>query len=533
MNRLLSLIAAALLLAALPTAASASRTQESMFQDDIQLVYGQPAVVEKTLDQLKAFGVDRIRVSVFWKIVAPANDSVTKPNFDPTDPAAYPAAHWERYDRLIRSARDKGILVNLNITSPVPRWAAGTAPASRADLQDTWAPSTSEFGQFVKAVGTRYSGKYQGLPRVNYWSVWNEPNQAGWLTPQWSPDPRKSTRLVEAAPAIYRGLVAAAWTGLADSGHGTDTILIGETAPQGSRKKKGVSRSLDALRFIRRLYCVDDNLQLLKGRSADIRSCPRNDPGGFVAQNPALFRASGYAHHPYDLLAPPSVKPTKSDDWVTVANLRDLSRELKRIYQRYRQKPQTRRGTPLYLTEYGYQTKPDPVSVSFSQQAAFNNEAEYLTMRNPNVRALSQFLLVDDAPTANVDPKTNPSLAWRTFQSGLMSLAGKKKPSYKAYITPLHVKTQRVRRGTPVRIFGMLRAADAQDRERVSIQWRPKGSKRYKTRKRLTVKGPRHYLNTSVRVPRSGYLRLRWRNGSKITVSRPARVTVLRKRSKR
>ena len=531
MNRLLPLIAAALLLAALPTAASASRTQESTFQDDIQLVYGTPEVVDSTLDQLRALGVDRIRVSVFWKLVAPANESAQKPNFDPTDPAAYPAANWERYDRLITSAKQRGILVNLNITSPLPRWAAGTAPAERQDLQETWAPSTAEFGQFVKAVGTRYSGSYEGLPRVDYWSVWNEPNQAGWLTPQWTPDPANSRRQVEAAPAIYRGLVAAAWTALAESGHGSDTILVGETAPQGLRNNKGVSRSIDALRFIRQLYCLDDNLQLLKGRSADLRSCPRNDPSGFVAQNPALFRASGYAHHPYDLLSPPDRKP-KPDDWVTIANLNDLSRELRRIYQRYRQKPQTKRGTPLYLTEYGYQTKPDPFTPSFSQQAAWINEAEYRAMRDPNVRTLSQFLLVDDAPVPGISTETNPREAWRTFQSGLLSLEGKRKPSYKAYITPLFVKTPRVRRGTQARIFGMLRAADASAPQKVSIQFRKKGSKRYKTRKRLTVRGPRHYLNTGVSVPSDGYLRLRWKDGSKAVVSRSARVTVLRKRSK-
>ena len=65
MIRLLPLILAAIVLAALPSAASASRTQESMFQDDPRLVYGTPEMQERTLDQLQAFGVDRIRVSVF------------------------------------------------------------------------------------------------------------------------------------------------------------------------------------------------------------------------------------------------------------------------------------------------------------------------------------------------------------------------------------------------------------------------------------------------------------------------------------
>ena len=524
MTRLLPLILAALVLAALPSAASASKTQESMFQDDPLLVYGTPEQMESTLTQLQAFGVDRIRVSVFWSIIAPATDSPTKPNFDAADPAAYPANLWERYDRLIRSALAKNILVNLNITSPIPRWAAQQAPEAR--LQETWGPNTEEFGKFVAAVGKRYSGTYAGLPRVDYWSVWNEPNQAGWLTPQWSPDPRNARLQVESAPQVYRALVKAAWQALADTGHGSDTILVGETAPQGTGNRKGITGSIDALRFLRQMYCLDDNLNTLKGSSAEVRGCPAT-PAQFVAENPALFRASGYAHHPYDMLSPPGRKP-RPRDWATLANLGDLSSELRRIYARYGQRPQSPRGVPLYLTEYGYQTRPDPSSVSFSQQAAWLNQAEYMTSRNPNVRTLSQFLLVDDAPDPDFSVRTQPQLAWRTFQSGLTLLTGKKKPAYKAYMTPLYVKTPRVRRGRAVSVFGMLRPAGPAARPRVTIQWRRAGLKRWRTRKLLTVVGPRHYFNTRVSVPSSGSVRLRWADGSRARISRPVRVTVVR-----
>jgi hypothetical protein len=498
-----------------------------MFQDDPLLVYGTPTAMEDTLNQLQAFGVDRIRVSVFWSILAPANQAKQKPNFDATDPAGYQQPVWDRYDRLIRAALARGILVNLDITSPIPRWAAGDAPASRQDLQPTWGPNPEEFGKFVQAVGKRYSGSYEGLPRIDYWSIWNEPNQAGWLTPQWAPDPRNAARKVESAPSVYRSLVASAWQGLAATGHGTDTILVGETAPQGLQDSKGVSRSIDALRFVRRLYCLDDNLQLLKGTSAEIRGCPAANPGLFVAQNPGLFHATGWAHHPYDMLSPPARKATPPD-WVTMANLGDLSRELRRIYARYGQKTQTSRGVPLYLTEYGYQTSPDPIHVSFSQQAAFIDEAEYIASRNPNVRTLSQFLLVDDAPDPAFSVKTQSRLAWRTFQTGLTLQTGKRKPAYRAYITPLFLKTPRVRRGRAVRLFGMLRAAAPTARPAVSLQWRPRGGSRWRTRRTIHVGGPRHYFNTTMTVPSSGFVRLRWVNGRKALASRAARVTVTR-----
>ena len=68
------------------------------------------------------------------------------------------------------------------------------------------------------------------LPRVTRWSVWNEPNQGGWLTPQ---SARVAGRTEPQAPSIYRGLVRAAVKGLADSGHRADEVLGGETAPLG------------------------------------------------------------------------------------------------------------------------------------------------------------------------------------------------------------------------------------------------------------------------------------------------------------
>jgi hypothetical protein len=499
-----------------------------MFQDDIMLVYGTDDQVNSTLDTLAGFGVDRIRVSVLWNLVAPANDQAVKPNFDATDPAAYPPNLWAPYDRIAAAAAAHGIAVNFNLTShPVPRWASTEPPLDRADLQDTYQPNADEFGKFVHAVGTRYSGTYQGLPRVDYWSIWNEPNQAGWLTPQWTPDPRNDKAFVEAAPTIYRNLVAAAWTNLASSGHGADTILVGETAPQGGTNPiEGLSRPLSPLRFLRRLYCVDDNLNLLKGAEATVRGCP-GDPAAFVAANPALFHATGYAHHPYALLSPPGRKSKSLDD-VAMSDLPALSRELKRIYARYGQKTQSRRGVPLYLTEYGYQTKPDPFTVSFSQQAAFINQAEYIAYKNPNVRAMSQFLLIDDAPVPDVDPKKDPQLYWRTFQSGLQSLAGKRKPGYGAYETPIYLKQRTVRRGRSVGVFGLLRGAKPGASPAAHVQFRAKGRKKWRTLRTVTAPGERNYLNTTVRPPSTGSLRLRWQNAGKPLVSRAAPVTVKR-----
>ena len=62
----------------------------------------------------------------------------------------------------------------------------------------------------MQAVGRRYDGTYRdengsrgALPRVRFWSLWNEPNQAGWLSPQWE---RRGGAIVPASPALYRKL---------------------------------------------------------------------------------------------------------------------------------------------------------------------------------------------------------------------------------------------------------------------------------------------------------------------------------------
>ena len=525
MKPLRLLIAALLVLAAFPSFALASRTQESTFQDDPLLVYGTAEQQIATLDTLAGFGVDRIRVSVFWQLLAPANDQLEKPNVDTTDPAAYQAPVWERYDRLITASA--GARHPREPELHVAGAALGLdGVAARGPAEDV---QSQPGGVRQVRPGRRHAlQRHLQRPAARRLLVDLERAQpVGWLTPQWSPDPRNASSQVDAAPAIYRNLVANAWQALADTGHGTDTILIGETAPQGQGKKKDLSESIDALKFLRRLYCVDNNLNVLKGAQASLRTCP-GDVATFVAQNPALFKATGYAHHPYALLTPPS-RRSRSADWVSMADLRALSSELTRIYRRYGQKTQSSRGVPLYLTEYGYQTAPDPITrVSFNKQAAWINEAEYIAFKNPNVRAVNQFLLTDDAPVADVDAKKNPGLAWRTFQSGLKLLTGKRKPSYKAYMTPVFVKQQRVRRGRSTGIFGMLRPAAPTVRERARIQFRIRGGKRWTTRKTVTVGGPRHYFETRVTVPASGYLRISWRHGARTLTSRAAAVTATR-----
>jgi hypothetical protein len=105
--------------------ALASSTQEAILQDDNQLLYSSPEHVGHVLDQLVSLGVQRVRVSLIWALVAPRPRSIHRPRFDATNPAAYPAGAWQRYDTLVVSAIERGIGVEFNVTAPAPYWAAG------------------------------------------------------------------------------------------------------------------------------------------------------------------------------------------------------------------------------------------------------------------------------------------------------------------------------------------------------------------------------------------------------------------------
>jgi hypothetical protein len=483
-RRTLPLIIAALALL-LPGTARASFDQESTFQDDNELLYQDASEQRSTLDELEKLGVDRIRVTVKWRDLAP---SKRPKNFDGADPDSYGGA-WESLDTLIREAYQRGIGMNFNVTGPSPDWANRKAP--RKDIQDTYEPSPRAFGQFVQAVGTRYSGEYpddQGglLPRADYWSLWNEPNHSGWLTPTWQ---RKGNGpWFERSAALYRSLADAAYAGLVATGHGKDTIVFGETAPAGSDTSRDIKRFMTPLRFIRALYCVDQHQRRLKGAAARRLRCPKSAKD-FVVKHPVLFEATGYAHHPYDLLFGPRHQPT-NPNYVTIGNLHKLEHVLDVIQRRYG----SHKRFPLYLTEFGYQTRPpDPQGVNLRKQGEFINLAEYIAARDPRVRTLSQFLLRDDGPPIGL-----------TFQTGLRTRSGSRKPAYDAYRLPLWVSGKGARK----RIWGVARPTTSNEIATVAVQFRREGSKDWQTLRRVRSRGDHNVVRTTVTARGKGAIRL-------------------------
>ncbi len=367
--------------------------------------------------------------------------------------------------------------MSFNLTAPGPLWAmARGAPGQR--YADHWMPSARAFGQFVRAVGQRYSGHYsfapgaEPIPRVSIWSIWNEPNQPGWLAPQWRDV--GGAPVIEAA-ALYRSYVAAAWRGLAETGHtpGRDTILVGELAPEGAaRPPLGFRTATPPLSFLRALYCVDASYRPLRGAAAAALSCPAAGSGpAFVAANPALFDATGFAHHPYSFFLAPNVS-LPDPDFAPISDLDRLERALDASLAAYGVK----RKLPLWLTEYGYETDPpDPFrGVSPRLQSLYLNEAQYMAFRDPRVRAMAQFLLYDARPDPHYPPGT-PQY-WSTFQTGLLYADGSPKPSFTSYRLPLFIPDPVLGAGNRVLVWALLRAAPPGTRQPVLVEWRTQQS---------------------------------------------------------
>jgi hypothetical protein len=542
-----------------PGRALASDTQESVLQDDNELVYSAPPHVAHVLDRLVSLGVDQVRISINWAALAPSSRSFRRPHFDATDPGAYPRGVWHPYDTVIQLARERGLGVFLNITSPAPYWAA-TAPAPASGFRRTYSPSPAAFEDFVRAVATRYGGTYvpgsgprqesspgiEGLlpiggvlgqppspppgaaplPRVDYWSVWNEPNHGGWLTPQWR---RVSAqRWVESSPVIYRRLLDAAWRALGATGHGADTILIGETAARGALGH-GVGYSMRPMQFLRALYCVSRSYRPLTGARARELFCPTaGDPASLPSQHPGLFAATGYAHHPYSFTAPPWI-PMADPDVATLADLPRLEHALDAISAAYGRlaagggRSSDPIGSSLYLTEYGYKSNPPNPFVPFSQvqQAAYINQGEYMAFADPRVRAFAQFLLVDDRP--KLSARAGSRSYWSTFQTGLIGLGGQVKPAYTAYRLPVFVAAPF--RSERVEVWTQLRAARRGTLKTAAIEYRPDGAPSFAVLRHVQTTSPHGFLVAHVALATGGLLRIAWRD--------PASGQVLRSRAVR
>ncbi len=521
--------------------ASASVDQLSIIQDPTGLL----ADPSGTLATFRALGVNTVRVIVVWAQIAPDWEGRTPPRaFDASDPATYPNANWAPYDAIVKQATADGIAVDLTLSGGAPRWAEGPGiPLAALDNPYwAWRPSASAFGQFVRAVGERYSGSYvppgqtDPLPRVSFWSIWNEPNFGEDLGPQ-----AINGSTVSVAPGMYRNLVGQAWSALQATGHRRDRILIGEFAPRGmsargSRQRPqglpGQFAQTKPLQFLRTLYCVDSNYRELRGAAARAVGCPTTAAGSrrFRQSNPGLFQMSGLADHPYSDDQPPTVETSSDPDIAPFPRLANLWHTIDRVQRVYG----SQRRLPIYNTEYGYITHPPNrgTFVSPATAAYYLNWAEYLSWRQPRIASTMQYLLTD--------PSLGPGFAGGGgFATGLQFSDGRAKAAYAAYQLPLFLPVSTSRLGHALAVWGCVRPSryailDSGQPQTAQIQFARSPSTRFTTVRTITIADPDDcYFDVRIRFPGSGLVRLAYTYpssslaGTTVT-GRTARVTIHR-----
>jgi hypothetical protein len=398
--------------------ASADRRQETIFDASNDLLRAKTVPArDGVLDQLQDLGVDTVRIVVPWRGIVPGPGASQMPaGFDPTDPADYKGSVINSVDESIRGAQERGMRVLLTPSAPIPNWASASGASSLAN------PLPAAFEQLMVGLGRRYDGTFgcklpvcvpilgipippslMPIPRVDFWSIWSEPNLDLFLRPQ-----RRGGKNVSGT--LYRQLFLAGRQGLSESGHGTDPVLIGETSPSSG------FTSTDPLVFLRQVLCLDSKFRR-RGSCTPIA-------------------AAGWAHHPYD----PKGTPLRvsSGRILGVPTLAKLTRALAQAAKT----GATTTRLPVYVTEYGVETAPRPNGVSLPLQAKYIGLAEYQLWRNPQVRSYGQYLLADD--------RSSDQFAFRT---GLLTNSGSRKPSYSAFPIALVVRST----GSMVRVWGHVR----------------------------------------------------------------------------
>jgi hypothetical protein len=351
----------ALLSAIVPIAASAAPRMPVGFQDDPTFRWNDDS--QLALDRVQEANASIIRATVDWRAVAPKRPARATNPFDK-------AYNLNDLDDMIRNAQSRGIQVVLTIWG-TPKWANGgkgpnVAPRKVADLTN-----------FARALADRYSGRHAGYPFVGHYSIWNEPNLKIFLTPQFN----KKGKIV--SPATYAKLYKAGYAGI-KKGNRNALVAIGETSNQGRDHpaKGGGPESVAPGTFARLLAHT-------KGLKFD-----------------------AYATHPY--ATRPNLPPTQKVRWPNVT-LTQLGRFETSIDSWFK-----RKNIPIWITEYGYETRPgEPAGVSNSQQASYMSKVMRQLKADPRVQMFIWFIFQDSRQSL--------------WQSGLFTASGKMKPAYRTF----------------------------------------------------------------------------------------------------
>jgi len=407
--------AAAALMA--PAAASASKTQLSLIQDDRELLGSSNQDPAATMAEIANLGVDVVRTNIiFYKIYTTPSDRKAPAGFNAADPNS-PQYDWAKMDRLVRLANANGLRILGTITGPGPHFSTKKPGACRS-VPCTKNPKPADFGKFAAAVAKRYRGQ------IDYYSIYNEPNLETWLTPQ---QKKPGIGKVQTEAVIYRKLFLAAYKSIARFDRKRrNKVMIGEVA--------AISEPLP---FLNAALCLDVRGNKFRGRQAKRHGC-----AGKVAK----LNVGGFAVHPYNSGAYGTARSkTRSKYALPMAYMPRLHR----LIDRAKKLGRITRRAPILSTEFGFQSKPpDRLATSLAKQAQNINEADRLFYADRRVIMVGQYELSDE-PRVDI------------FNTGLRFADTKgrgKKASYDAYQVPIVVTRLSANK---VEVYGQVRPGGA------------------------------------------------------------------------
>jgi hypothetical protein len=306
------------------------------FHDDPTFRFGANRQDELSLARTKNATV--VRTLVEWHLTAPEKPASPRNPFDP-------AYKFDDLDELVRNAQARGMEVLITLWG-TPGWANG---GKKPQFLPT---NMQDFGDFAAAVAARYSGRNAGYPFVRFYGIWNESNIATFLQPQFD----AAGKIV--SPAAYAKLAAAGISGIKGA-NSRALVSIGETSSTGRDKKRAGTDSVAPATFAR-----------------------------LVAQAAKGLRFDAWAQHPYPF--PVNMKPTQKVRYpnVTLLSLPRFEQDLDSWFGR--------KNIPLWITEYGHETRPgEPKGVTEAQQAAYAKQAITLAMADPRVQMFVWFVFRD------------------------------------------------------------------------------------------------------------------------------------------
>jgi hypothetical protein len=461
-------ITAALLLP-LPAAASGPLRTAIVDAGPFNVPRGMPDAFDGT----RAAGATAIRFYAIWRRTAPGPRPA-----DPANPAD-PAYDWSLLDEQVRLAKARHLEPILSIEG-APDYAAQPGEG----LPGTVRPSPTEFALFARAAARRYSGSFQGLPRVRYWQAWNEPNYFRHLAPQYdtpaSEPVRPSSRLL--SPDIYRPMVNA-FADAVHRVHADNLVIAGGLAAFGNESAgTHVARTLP---FMRRLLCMTR----------------RNKPQPGCRKR---IKFDVWSHHPYTAGGPTHHNISPED--VSLGDLERMGRLL-RAAVRARHVVSKRR-VEWWATEFSWDTNPpDPNAVPMKLHERWVAHALYRMWRNGI--SLATWFQIRDAKAAVSGEHIFQSGMYFECDGGV--LCGGPKPSLTAFRFPFVAFTGK----KGVLVWGRTPWGR---RGRVAIERRGAGWRRV-----VTLRTDRYGIFTrTLRAPKRGFMRARLLPAS----GRPAELSV-------